>query len=205
MWLFSNTHCISCLFHPQIVNVPQSVNTQFAAPKKDHNGFEIAQNPHSAWSFNWMMFYLAQTRVMVMIVLTLFFLSLCLAIYVIGSPTHHKAIVLCPEWSAIVPDATQRCPTSEIQLFYPAGMVEKGDLFDTPSNVKNAPLAVFLPKSSTQYYYTLLVVDIDSQSGKVPNRVIGIATNLKLAESASLSESSWLTQYINYWGVRMRK
>lgn len=141
------------------------------------------------------MFYLTQSRVVVMIILTVFFLSLILAIYVIGTPPHAKQTYLCPEWSQVVPDATTRCPPSEIQVFYPEGAITKGKQQTSAENVANAPLAIFLPHSQTGYYYSVIVVEPTSAIQKL--RLIGMATNVQLAETAIFDRGSWIVEYQN--------
>ena len=158
------------------------------------------------YSFDWFMFYLKQTRVLVILAHIVLFLVLVIWIASIGKSPAITSTVTgagdCSEWqrSEVIPDVISVCPPSVAQIFYPSvngRVVTMGSTLVSEAAAVQ-PSAIFVPGATASGYYTAIFVHPDSPSRSNPtnrNSLKGIILNMKLTESISTLEGEWVVPY----------
>ena len=189
---------------PTSVEKPSDVkNATFAS---DYSSLFVPA-PHPAYTVDWFLFYLRQTRVLIILALLIYSLVLVIWIAVLGKATAVAAAsgaVVCPQWSGaeLVPNVVSTCPPARAEVYY-SGSPSSGGVRINANTVNQEdvavqPMAIFVPNAGAAYYYTAVFLDPDyptRQSPTLRSNLRGVVTNLRLGESADTTNGEWVQQY----------
>ena len=190
---------------PTTVSKPASVtNATFAS---DYSTLFVPA-PHPAYTVDWFVFYLKQTRVLIILALLVYMLILVIWITSLGKAGAMAGVagstICSSQWAAaeLVPNIISACPPVRAEVYY-AGALSSGGVRINGNTVGQddvsiAPLAIFVPNPAPAYYYTAIFLDPDYPNRNYPtgrSNVRGIVTNLRLGESVDTNGGQWIQPY----------
>ena len=156
------------------------------------------------YTFDWFMFYLKQTRVLVILAHLILFFVLVVWVASLGKAPAIGAQVAggdCTEWTRpeIIPDVISVCPPAVAQIFYPSvnSRVDMGATV-TAEAAAQQPSAIFVPGATSSGYYTAIFLHPDSPTRSEPinrNSLKGIITNMQLTQKIDTMDGEWIVPY----------
>ena len=189
---------------PTTVAKPDSIKN--ASLSGDYSTLFVP-SPHPAYTVDWFMFYLKQTRMLVILGLAIFMLILIIWIATLGKAGAIAAATsgtVCQQWAGaeLVPNVVSTCPPARAEVFYAGSPSSGGVRIDgnavTQQDVSQQPLAIYVPNPVGAYYYTAVFLDEDYPNRQAPagrSNLRGVVTNLRLGQSVDTTSGEWVVPY----------